>query len=147
MLYQKMSERNRIVVRYRDGRLIKGYTHDFSPVKETFHLTVVKDGVEGEIIEVNTTELKAIFFVKSFEGKKDYNEKKQFSEVDMSNLRGMKIKVEFLDGEIIRGVSLGYSKQRKGFFIILLDPESNNERVYVIARSVKDVKLGSLAET
>ncbi len=147
MLNQKISERNRIVARYQDGRIIKGYTHDFSPAKETFHLTVVKEGVEGEVIEINTTELKAIFFVKSFEGKKDYNEKKQFNEVDISNLRGMKIKVEFNDGEIIRGVSLGYSKQRKGFFIVPLDPESNNERIYVIARSVKDVKLGSLADS
>jgi len=135
------SKRNQIVARFKDGRLLKGFTHDFSPVKEFFHLT----DEAGVIHDVRCPDLKAIFFVKSLEGDKGYSEKKEFGEVDTSGLRGLKIRVEFNDGEVIRGVSTGYSKNRKGFFVIPVDPDSNNERIYVIADAVLDVKVGSAA--
>lgn len=139
------AERNRIVVHYKDGRLLKGYTHDFNPVKDTFHITSEMEKDKGKIYEVFCPNLKAIFFVKTLEGNVDYKEKKRFDEVDTSNLRGIKIRIEFNDGEVMCGISLGYSKIRKGFFIIPVDPNSNNERVYVIASSVRSVKLGSAA--
>jgi hypothetical protein len=140
------TERNRIVVHFKDGRLLKGYTHDFTPVKELFHITSELENDQGKIYEVFCPHLKAIFFVKTLNGNAEYKEKKRFEEVDMSGLRGIKIKVEFNDGEVLRGISLGYSKTRKGFFVIPVDPKSNNERVYVIANAVRDVKLGSAAE-
>lgn len=61
-------------------------------------------------------------------------------------LRGMKIKVKFADGELIRGTTTGYNKKRKGFFLFPVDPQSNNERIYVVADAVHDVKVGSAAE-
>lgn len=141
-----IAERNRIVVRYKDGRLLKGFTHDFTPVKDIFHITSELESDKGKIYEVFCPHLKAIFFVKTLEGNVNYKEKKGFDEVDTSGLKGIKIRVEFTDGEVMRGISLGYSKNRKGFFIIPVDPQSNNERVYIIANSVRDVKLGSAAE-
>lgn len=143
---ESKAERNRIVVHFKNGKIMKGFTHDFAPPKETFHLTSELESDKGHVYEINCPELKAVFFVKTLEGNKDYIEKKKFEEVDASKLRGLKIKVEFHDREVIRGISLGYSKTRKGFFIIPVDSEGNNERVYVIASAVKDVKLGSAAE-
>jgi len=147
MLGDMTGERNRIVAHFKDGKLLKGFTHDFAPMKQTFHLTSEQEGDKGSIVEVNVADLKAIFFVKSFEGNKDYVEKKKFQDVDTSRLRGLKIKVEFTDGEVLTGISLGYSKKRKGFFIIPIDPQSNNERIYIIADALRDVKLGSGAQT
>jgi len=141
-----IAERNRIVVHFKDGRLLKGFTHDFTPVKDVFHVTSEADSDQGKIHEVLCPNLKAIFFVKTLGGDVKYKEKKRFDEVDTSQLRGIKIKVEFNDGEVLRGISLGYSRTRKGFFVIPVDPKSNNERVYVISNSVRDVKLGSAAE-
>jgi hypothetical protein len=126
--------------------LLKGFTHDFTPVKDTFHLTSELENDKGQIYEVFCPNLKAIFFVKTLLGNKGYKEKKRFNEVDTSGMRGIKIKIEFSDGEVMCGISLGYSKKRKGFFIVPVDPKSNNERVYVIASAVRDVKLGSAAE-
>jgi len=140
------TERNRIVVHFKDGRLLKGFTHDFTPVKDIFHVNSEQESDHGKIYEVFCPNLKAIFFVKTLTGDANYKEKKKFDEVDTSGLRGIKIKVEFNDGELLRGISLGYSKTRKGFFVIPVDPMSNNERVYVIANAVRDVKLGSAAE-
>lgn len=143
---ERQTDRNRIVVHFKDGRLLKGYTHDFTPVKDTFHLTSELEKDRGVIYEVFCPNLKAIFFVKTLSGNKEYKEKKGFHEVDSSGLRGIKIKIEFNDGEVMCGISLGYSKKRKGFFIVPVDPKSNNERVYVNASAVRDVKLGSAAE-
>jgi hypothetical protein len=143
---ERQTERNRIVAHFKDGRLLKGFTHDFTPVKDTFHLTSELENDKGQIYEVFCPNLKAIFFVKTLLGNKGYKEKKRFNEVDTSGMRGIKIKIEFSDGEVMCGISLGYSKKRKGFFIVPVDPKSNNERVYVIASAVRDVKLGSAAE-
>jgi hypothetical protein len=52
---------------------------------------------------------------------------------------GRKVKVEFLDGEIIIGFSQGYSPSRSGFFLIPADKQGNNERIYVITSAIKNV--------
>jgi len=134
------------VVHFKDGRLIKGFTRDFAPTKKTFHLTSEQNKDRGSEYKVKMNDLKAVFFVKTLEGNKDYAEKKRFEEVETSGLKGLKIKVKFTDGEIIRGISLGYSKSSKGFFVIPLDPESNNERIYVVTDDIRDVKIGAAAE-
>jgi hypothetical protein len=140
------STRNQIVAHFKDNRLLKGYTHDFTPMKNVFHLTVEQGQEAGQTLEVKTANLKALFFVKKLEGDSNYAEKNRFDEVDTSHLRGMKIKVEFFDGEVIRGISLGYSKGKKGFFIIPVDPQSNNERIFVVADAVRNVTVGNQAE-
>ena len=139
-------QRNRVVVHFKDGRVLKGHTHNFTPLKETLHLTSEQEKDTENIHEIRTADLKAIFFVKTLEGNKDYVEKVRLDQIDNPGLRGLKIKVEFSDGEIISGTSLGYNRERKGFFMVPVDPQSNNERIYVLADALKDVKLGSAAE-
>lgn len=146
MLEQEASGRNLVVVHYMDGTLLKGCTHDFLPAKEVFHITSESEKDKGTIHEVLTSELKAIFFVKTLDGSLNYKEKKKFDEVDTSGHRGMKIKIIFADGETVRGISLGYNRNRKGFFLIPADPDSNNKRIYVVLDAVIDVKLGSDAD-
>jgi hypothetical protein len=135
-------ERNRVVVRFKAGRLLKGYTHDFKPMVDAFHLV----DQAGSTHTVRCQDLKAVFFVKTFEGDSKYEEKKNFSEVDCAALKGLKVKLTFLDGEMIRGFSLGYGRDRKGFYLIPIDPKSNNDRIYVVTSALRDVKLGSDAE-
>lgn len=139
-------KRNKVVAHYVDGRLLKGYTHDFTPARDTFHLTSQIEEDFGTTYEVKMPDLKAVFFVKTWKGCLTYKEKKRFDETDTSHLRGLKIKVVFKDGETIRGVSLGYSKTKKGFFVLPLDPRSNNERIYVVAATVREVKIAAAAE-
>ncbi|MBA7544798.1 hypothetical protein ES705_37159 [subsurface metagenome] len=52
---------------------------------------------------------------------------------------GRKVKVEFTDGEVLFGITLGYSANRRGFFFTPIDPESNNERIFAIINAVKDI--------
>ena len=90
---------NRVIAHYLDGSLIKGTTLDFFPTKDRFHIA----GENGEVNEVYLDELKAVFFVKDFDGNSDYTEKKGF--FNAVN-QGKKVMVEFKDGEVIFGSAL-----------------------------------------
>jgi len=126
----------KIVVHFTDGGLIKGFSNDFFPNKEQFHLT---EHSSDEIIDIDVSDLKAIFFVKDFEGKPDYQERKGF--LDDQNIQGRKVRVIFQDGEAIVGSVLGYDPKRQGFFVVPADPESNNSRIFVVVAATTDVEF------
>jgi small nuclear ribonucleoprotein (snRNP)-like protein len=129
---------NKVVVRFRDGRMVKGYTHDFTPNKGIFHVSEAQDG--GKVIEVSTSLLKAVFFVKTFEGNRNHRSTDDFTVESLRDVPGLKVKVTFSDGEVMYGTTHGYAPERKGFFIFPADKESNNERVFVITESTDGVE-------
>ena len=129
---------NKVVVRFRDGSMVKGFTHDFNPNKEIFHVTETHDG--GKVIEVSTALLKAVFFVKTFEGNKNHRTTDEFTVESLKNVPGLKVKIAFCDGEVVYGSTHGYAPERKGFFIFPADKESNNDRVFVIVASTGKVE-------
>lgn len=129
---------NLVVARYRDGRVIKGTTYDFGPQKKGFH--VVPVGEEGKkVSEVLFSDLKAVFFVKSLEGKQDHPSAREGIEEKAEPTGQMKVKITFLDGETLVGTTQGYTLDREGFFIVPLEEDSNNLRIYVISKAVKQV--------
>ena len=131
--------RNLVVARYRDGRTIKGTTYDFGPQKKGFH--VVPLGEEGQkVSEVLFSDLKAVFFVKSLEGKPDHPFPSG-SVDERAEPRGtMKVKITFFDGETLIGTTQGYTLEREGFFIVPLEEDSNNLRIFVVSKAVKQVE-------
>jgi len=129
---------NKVVVRFRDGKMIKGYTYDFNPHKGTFHVTETQ--YAKEVIEVSNSLLKAVFFVKTFEGNRDHRGPDDFSLDSLKNIPGLKVKVTFSDGEVMYGSTNGYQSERKGFFIFPTDKESNNERVFIVRESTVGVE-------
>jgi FMN phosphatase YigB (HAD superfamily) len=135
---------NKVVVHYVDGRIEKGYTSDFQPQKEMFHLVIDEEGREKSK-PVKIDDLKAVFFVKELKGKyQDVPEtKKTFEDEEFKDkkLVGKKIKIVFTDGEVLYGITFGYSQQRRGFFFNPLNPESNNERIFAVWSAVKDMKI------
>ena len=86
---------------------------------------------------IDIDKLKALFFVKNIEGKKDHI----YEYDDVVAGGGRKLSVEFPDGEMIIGYVLGYSPQRQGFMITPADLGGNNERIYVVNSAVKDVQF------
>ncbi|MEI6703581.1 MAG: hypothetical protein WCL71_08605 [Deltaproteobacteria bacterium] len=115
----------KIVIRYPDGRILKGSTADFSPAKSAFHMRV-KDS--GENLEIKVEHLKAIFFVKDFEGDRNYRKRNDAERVG----QGRKISVLFKDGEMMVGYSHGFSRERVGFFLVPADSNSNNEKAFIV---------------
>lgn len=126
-------ETNKVVARYRDGKILKGKTSNFSPMRNYFHL----ETLSGDIVQVNVSQLKAVFFVKDFIGNKDYDETYD----DQIPGGGKKVKERFYDGEIIIGYTLAYAPDRIGFFLIPADKGSNNSRIFVVNSSTESVEF------
>jgi len=127
----------KVVVRYSDGKLIKGFAQDFFPNKERFHL-IPADNPSGGAVEVSMKDLKAIFMVRDFIGSSLYKERKKYIEGEKPS--GKKVEVTFSDGEVLVGSTLGYDPKRQGFFIFPADPKSNNIRVYAVCSAVEKVR-------
>ena len=124
---------DRIVARLKDKTLIKGRSVDFSPNRLFFHMTLLNK----ETIKVNVQNLKAAFFVKSFTGNRDY----QYTYNDTLPLENNKLKVEFTDGEVMIGYADQYPFDRHGFFFTPADLDGNNERIFALTSSVKNISL------
>ena len=138
-----MAELNRIVAHTLSGKLIKGTTQDFFPSRPLFHIQPA-DG--SETLEVRPKSLKAVFFVKEFDGDSSRHEIKGFLAGPGETAHGRKIAVRFKDGELLCGYSLTYSQEREAFFMFPADPKSNNIRIYVLVAATVEVKSGPAAE-
>jgi hypothetical protein len=130
---------NKVVVHHADGSISKGFTNDFMPNKDLFHLMPMdaQAGIKPIAIEVHR--LKAIFFVKDFKGNRQYREKKVFD--SKKPAMGRKIKVVFRDGEILIGTTQGYEPGRPGFFVIQADSLSNNDRCFIVTSATREVSF------
>ncbi|HXX80332.1 MAG TPA: hypothetical protein VEI46_02200 [Thermodesulfovibrionales bacterium] len=137
-------DRQKVVLRFVDGRLIKGHLGEFSPKADG----VLIEEESGATQRFGVDQLKAIFFVRSFEGDKTRCEKKSF---EKENPPGKRVFVKFKDGESMVGYVEGevpWEKgfflepaKGKGFFLIPVDDTSNNMKVFVIAESVWEVTV------
>ena len=127
----------KIVVRYADGSLAKGFTQDFHPSREQFSLWPSIHARPAERVSVALARLKAIFFVKDFNGNPGYRERKSFT----VGGQGRRIEVSFADTEVILGTTLNYRKDAAGFFVVPADPASNNTRIFVVAAAVRGVRF------
>ena len=126
----------KVVVRYKDGKVLKGVTQNFFPNKDRFHLFLAEKPSDPPK-EIFIRDLKAVFVVRDFGGNPDYKERKEFSGGE--KVFGTKIEVAFQDGEVLVGSTLGYDLKRQGFFIFPADPQSNNLRAFVVSSAVKHV--------
>jgi hypothetical protein len=118
----------RVVVRYADGRVLKGYA-DFDPEQATFLLAPL-GGADTDAVEVTMSDLKAVFFVRSFDGDPRRDESKDLYQPRPPGTR--KVSVRFRDGEELVGHTRQLDRHRAGLFFTPLDPESNNLRVFAV---------------
>jgi len=130
-----MTERTRVVARFLDGRVLKGFTRNFDPRKSVFELFEWGTDDQSDPVFVKVRELKSLFFVKSFNGNSTYNERKEFE----GPFTGKRLSVEFTDGEVMVGTTFGYDAEREGFFFFPADAGSNNDKVYINGAAVKKI--------
>ena len=121
-----------------DGRILKGLALNFRPSQPTFLLKLrdVADPVEA--ISIRLADLKALFFVKEFEGDPNY---RASTGTDRTSLLEQRVRVRFHDGEVLRGTSPSRDLGGAGFFLIPMDPRSNNRRIYVVTANVAECRI------
>ena len=116
--------------------MLKGTTLDVHPGKKAFHLTLI----DGEQKEISLSSPKAIFFVKSFEGHlKGHREIPVDSALQQPGY-GLKVVVEFKDGEKIVGTTMNRrSLENDQFFLFPLNPTDNNERILINRKATRNI--------
>ena len=124
----------KVVARYLNGRLVKGYTFDFGPAQPRFHI-FAEPSPTGLSTLIQVHELKALFFVRDFAGDPGRQDGQQLPPGEP----GRHVEVRFRDGEVMVGTIEGGSTSDPGFFLVPADPGSNNLRVYVVAAATRAV--------
>jgi uncharacterized protein DUF6982 len=128
--------RSKAVVAFLDGRRLKGYIYNFSALKDRFRLFFEQDVQQREGTDVQMKDLKAIFFAKDFVGDREYQESQTLAPQN----QGRKAEISFRDGEKLVGTTDAYNPQKIGFFIVPVDPRSNNLRVFVITKNARQIR-------
>jgi len=138
------TESQKVILRFVDGKMLKGFIKDLKLSED--HLFIEDES--SHQLKVRLKELKAIFFVRRFEGDRSYQEKKTFSGTRPNSKR---VFVQFKDGENMMGFIEGEipwqrgffleSMKEKGFYLIPVDEGSNNLKMLVITSAVKDVAM------
>lgn len=140
-------EGEKVVARFMDGKLVKGYVNDFSIESDSI---VLDDPNTHQQHRVLINNLKAVYFVKTFKGVSKYIERKAFG---MRKHQGRKVFIKFRDKESVvgfiegevpwdKGFSLAkLGKKAKGFFITPADGESNNEKIFVVGSAIWEITI------
>src|SRR5262245_58446795 len=117
---------NTVVARFKDGRTVKGHSLNVDPDRPTFHVRT-----ETGPIEVKLNDLKALFFVKDPTGNPAHNEATAPTPGDNRLVGSQPVLVEFADGEKIIGVTPRFPPTKPFFYVIPIDPKSNNIRILI----------------
>jgi uncharacterized protein DUF6982 len=125
----------KVVARYADGRLVKGYTFDFAPAQPRFRV-FSQPAASGPSVSVLVRDLKAVFFVRDLVGNPARQDSQKFPSHETARSH---VEVRFRDGEVMLGTADSPATDPQGFFLIPADPESNNLRVYVVAAATRAV--------
>jgi hypothetical protein len=139
-----MGTSGKLVAHFRDGQILKGFSRDFGPERDLFHIVRRRQGVAASR-EVRMDDLKALFHVKTW-GRKDRHMGREpgFPDGDVNRPPGteyVKAIAEFFDGERIFGFTRDYAPDRRAFYLIPADPEDNNAKIYVPHSALVDVQL------
>jgi hypothetical protein len=128
---------HRLVIRYIDGRLLKGYGREFTASSGSIHVWPDPDATATSRVTVPLWHVKAVFFVRDFVGNPAH-----MDDADGSGAgRGRKVAITFLDGETLVGTTLNYNPEAVGFFVQPTDAAGNNVRVFVACRAIRHAQL------
>ena len=123
-----------VIGKYRDGRLISGYTNDFSPSKTHLHVSSARSDAQAEFLEL--TELEAIFFLRESTGTSSGDRTR-----DAGTPSGRKVALVLPSGEQLTGATLNDSRHTSGVFVYPCDGDFGVARVFVTQNGIHNLRL------
>lgn len=131
------ADRQRLVIHRKSGETSFGVCFSMSLESNGFYADLCD--LSGRLLDqrifVSYEELKAVYYVKSFDG--HYDKKQQYGQ---HQPRGPEIVVQFKDGEMIEGHIHGqYRVDARRFFLFPKDAQSNNISVLVEGSAIDRV--------
>jgi len=132
----------KLVVHFKDTKVIKGSTYKLDPASLGFHL-VPLDQVEGQDrIHVSFSDITAIHIVRDFEGEFD-----PLEDVTETPAEGQEVKVAFRDGKVIEGRTLHrFDPACRRFFMVPKDRDGNNISILVERSALKGIEMEGFKE-
>ena len=126
----------KVVAHFIDHSVVKGTSIDVDPGKPRCHVQSEEHGT----VEIDLAQLKALYFVKDFAGRPEYDDVQKPDPGDR-RLRGShQVKLTFVDGEEVSGLMNRYPPNRPFFFVLPIDPASNNIRILVNREAVTRIE-------
>lgn len=126
-----------VVGKYRDGRLIRGYTNDFSPMNPYLHISPAPHAEGSEFVSM--MHLDALFFGR--DARRSDLDDVELSGPDVVPANGRRVAVPLPNGTEIVGSARSYSRNASGFFVESFDQDSGTFRVFVTAGGVRSVRF------
>jgi hypothetical protein len=146
------------------GKLLKGLLTDFTPTANTVHLQLESEQSKGPV-EIDVSDLKAIYYVRSLSGNNGYKKKRYFKSVrddrdsslqardteaplspvlihpqGPSTPKGKRVMVRFKDGEIVCGFIEGELPWKDGF-LTATDPNLKGFFIYPADPEGNNIKV------
>ena len=125
-----------VVGKYRDGRLVHGYTSDFSPLKSYLHVSPAPSAKEAQFVSLS--DLDAIFFVKDPAPAEGGN---AVVARESGTPYGRKVAMALPSGDDLVGSTLNYSRDGNGFFIHPSDSDFGVARVFVTPSGIRTLRF------
>ena len=125
-----------VVGKYRDGRLVHGYTSDFSPVKSYMHVSPTPSSKEAQ--SVSLSELDALFFLRDA-APEDGGDAQTARE--SAAPYGRRVALVLPSGEELFGSTLNYSRNGNGFFIHPSENDFGVARVFVTPGGIRNLRF------
>jgi hypothetical protein len=129
-------EMHYLVARYEDGRVFRGAAISLDCSAGMFMMDVLSGPGETGPTEFQTRGLKALFGVADLAGDP--------RRIDARSFQGSRpleaAVVRFHDGETIVGIIPDFDPNSEGFYLVPIDPGSNNIWCYVMSAAVEEVR-------
>jgi hypothetical protein len=109
-------------------------TKEFAPADRMVEAT----STDGDRVHVAIDDLKAVFFLKE-QARRDAE--MHLGRSSDEGRGGAVATVEFFDGEVIRGRMESYSVADSGFYLYPVSVDSNNRRIFVVAKSLRTLSI------
>ena len=140
----------RVVVRLKDGSCLKGVllwhqaTDHPSVIPALPPVLTLRDGITNNVLKVELSKVKAVFFVRAHAGDDRYDEVKFFCE---RTPRDLWVQVRLADGESLEGRTANTVQllTEPGFWLWPADFISNNRLVFVPKASLKEFHVMGFA--
>jgi hypothetical protein len=126
-----------VVGKYRDGRLIRGYTNDFNPMNPYLHISPAPYAEGSEFVSM--VQLDALFFGR--DANRADGSDHEPAGPDVVPAHGRRVAVPLPDGTEMIGAARSYSRDSAGFFVDLPDEHSGTVHVFVTAGGVRSIRF------
>ena len=131
-----MREMQKVVVHYRGGVTVRGRLRFFEGVRSS----VTAEDLAGHPLTIPFDEIKAIFFVKEYEGSDEEHQAARPEVAGPDRERGQPVAVRFPDGEVIEGSVSPFPPTGLGFYLTPRGRHGNNRAIFVPSRSPLEVR-------